>query len=581
MPIAQGTGELTATEAGETSGEAGLEPLLIEDHATPRTEAGASHRLLGAGVILLAAIVAAPTIAVALNALEPRWEVWRHLAETRLLGLAWNTLRLLAGVAVGAGLLGISLAWLVAVHRFPGRGIFEWALVLPLAVPAYVYGFVVIALLDFTGPVQTWLRGTFGTGVVLPDVRSYWGVVTTMSLVFYPYVYLVAKAAFAERGTAMVEAAHSLGQTSFAGFWRLAMPLARPAIAAGMTLALMETLADFGTVSVFGYDTFTTAIYRVWFGMFDRTAAGQIALTLMGFAALLLILERTSRGRRRFGIGDAGRTRLVEFGGRRAWLATSACGAVLAVAFVLPASVLVTWSVRALQAHAVAGTYPELVGNTVMVALGAALLTVGAALLLAYRARLAPSRWLRGLSTLALLGYAVPGSVVAVGVLLVLARVDRVIDSTLGAVPGIGLPPLLAASVAGLLFAYLVRFIAIAYYPVQAGLARIPVALDESAKVLGAGRGTVLREVHAPLLRGSLTTAAILVFVEVLKELPATMLIRPFGFDTLAVEVWQRTNDAMWIEAAPPSLAIVAAGAVLVWMLTHARGARALRMKPR
>lgn len=572
---------MTATETVETSGEAGLEPLPIQDDAPPRTEVGVSHRLLGAGVILLAAIVAAPTMAVALNALEPRWEVWRHLAETRLLGLAWNTLRLLAGVAVGAGLLGTSLAWLVAVHRFPGRAIFEWALVLPLAVPAYVYGFVVIALLDFTGPVQTWLRATFGAGVVLPDVRSYWGVVTTMSLVFYPYVYLVAKAAFAERGTAMVEAAHSLGQRSFAGFWRLAMPLARPAIAAGLTLALMETLADFGTVSVFGYDTFTTAIYRVWFGMFDRTAAGQIALTLMGFAALLLILERTSRGRRRFGITDAGRARLVELSGRRAWLAAAACGAVVAAAFLLPASVLVAWSVRALQAHAVAGSYPELVGNTVAVALGAALLTVGAALLLAYRARLAPSRWLRGLSTLALLGYAVPGSVVAVGVLLVLARVDRVIDSVLGAFPGVGLPPLLAASVVGLLFAYLVRFIAIAYYPVQAGLARIPVALDESAKVLGAGRGMVLREIHAPLLRGSLTTAAILVFVEVLKELPATMLIRPFGFDTLAVEVWQRTNDAMWIEAAPPSLAIVAAGAILVWMLTHARGVRALRMKPR
>lgn len=571
---------MTAAEAVETSGEAGLEPLPIEDPPAVRGDTGVSHRLLGAGVVLLAAIVAAPTIAVAVNALEPRWEVWRHLAETRLLGLAWNTLRLLAGVAAGAGTLGVTLAWLVAVHRFPGRGIFEWALVLPLAVPAYVYGFVIIALLDYTGPVQTWLRAAFGTGFILPDIRSWWGVVGVMSLVFYPYVYLVAKAAFAERGIAMVEAAHSLGQTSLAGFWRLAMPLARPAIAAGMTLALMETLADFGTVSVFGYDTFTTAIYRVWFGMFDRTAAGQIALTLMGFAALLLILERTTRGRRRFGIADAGRTRLVELRGARGWLATAACSAVLAVAFVLPASVLVSWSVRALSAGAVAGTYPELVGNTVSVALGAALLTVGAALLLAYRARLAPSRWLRGLSTMALLGYAIPGSVVAVGVLLVLARVDRMIESVAGAFAGFE-PPLLAASVAGLLFAYLVRFIAIAYYPVQAGLARIPVALDESAQVLGAGRGAVLRQVHAPLLRGSLTTAAILVFVEVLKELPATMLIRPFGFDTLAVEVWQRTNDAMWIEAAPPSLAIVAAGAVLVWLLTHARGSRALRMKPR
>jgi iron(III) transport system permease protein len=536
---------------------------------------------LGGGVVLLAAIVVAPLLAVAINALQPRWELWRHLAETRLLGLAWNTLILLAGVAVGAGGLGIALAWLVGVHRFPGRRLFEWALVLPLAVPAYVYGFVVLATLDYTGPVQTWLRGVFGAGLVLPDIRSYWGVVIVMSLVFYPYVYLVAKTSFAERGAAAVEAAHSLGQSTFAGFWRLAIPLARPAIAAGLTLALMETLADFGTVSVYGYDTFTTAIYRVWFGMFDRVAAGQIALTLMGFAALLIVLERRSRGRRRFAVGDVGRTRLIELHPGRAWLATAACSLVLLVAFAFPAGVLLAWSARAFSAGDVAANYPQLVRNTVSVAAGAALLTVGAALLLGYRARLVPSRRMNALSTIAVLGYAVPGSVVAVGVLLVLARVDRFFESAGGALFGVDAAPLLAASVVGLLFAYLVRFIAIAYFPVQAGLSRIPLALDESSQVLGASRGRVLREVHAPLLRGSLATAAILVFVEVLKELPATMLIRPFGFDTLAVEVWQRTNDAMWVEAALPSLAIVTAGAVLVWLLTHARSAAFVRRSVR
>jgi iron(III) transport system permease protein len=534
--------------------------------------------LLGAGVALLALIVVAPLAAVALNALQPRWEVWRHLAETRLAALAWNTLRLLGGVAVGAGALGVSLAWLVGVHRFPGRRLFEWALVLPLAVPAYVYGFVVLAVFDFTGPVQTWMRATFGAGASLPDLRSYWGVVAVMSLVFYPYVYLVAKTAFAERGAAAIEAAHSLGQSTFAGFWRLALPLARPAIAAGLTLALMETLADFGTVSVYGYDTFTTAIYRVWFGMFDRVAAGQIALSLMGFAALLIVLERTSRGRRRFVVSDSGRTRLVDMSRSRGWMATAACSLVLLVAFALPGGVLLAWSVRAMRDGSVAGTYPQLVANTVSIALGAALLTVGAALVLGYRARFAVSRRLQALNTVAVLGYAVPGSVVAVGVLLVLSRVDSVLERLSSVVAGFGTPPMLTASVTGLLFAYLVRFIAIAYFPVQAGLGRIPVSLDESGQVLGASRGRVLREVHAPLLRGSLATAAILVFVEVLKELPATMLIRPFGFDTLAVEVWQRTNDAMWVEAAPPSLAIVVAGAVLVWLLTHARSAAVTRV---
>lgn len=577
-PAAASLASLSAPEmaAGEQSGDTRYPAALSE-----AAQRGRFVRwTLGSAVALLAVVVIAPLAAVAVNALQPRWEVWRHLAETRLAALAWNTLRLLAGVAIGAGGLGVALAWLVGVHRFPGRRIFEWALVLPLAVPAYVYGFVVLALLDYTGPVQTWMRATFGPGAGLPDVRSYWGVVVVMSLVFYPYVYLVAKTAFAERGAASVEAAHSLGQSTFAGFWRLAVPLARPAIAAGLTLALMETLADFGTVSVYGYDTFTTAIYRVWFGMFDRVAAGQIALTLMGFAALLIVLERRSRGRRRFIVADSGRSRLIDLRRGRAWLATLACATVLLIAFILPAGVLVSWSIDSLREGSVATTYPRLVSNTVSIALGAAVLTVGAALVLGYRGRLAPSRRLQALSTVAVLGYAVPGSVVAVGVLLVLSRVDGVLER-LSAVVGAAAPPLLAASVIGLLFAYLVRFIAIAYFPVQAGLSRIPMALDECAQVLGASRGRVLRHVHAPLLRGSLATAAILVFVEVLKELPATMLIRPFGFDTLAVEVWQRTNDAMWVEAAPPSLAIVAAGAVLVWLLTHARSAAATRVRVR
>lgn len=525
-------------------------------------------------VMLLAALVAAPVIAVAATAMEPRWEVWRHLLETRLASLAWNTIRLLVGVAIGAGSLGVLLGWLVAVHRFPGRGFFEWALVLPLAMPAYVYGFVMVAVLDFTGPVQTWMRAALGPGFGLPDVRSYWGVVVTMSLVFYPYVYLLARSAFAERGIALVEAAKSLGQSPRAAFWRLALPLARPALASGLALALMESLADVGTVSVFSYDTFSTAVYRVWFGMQDRTAASQIALLLILFAAALVTAERLARRRAAHTVSDARRTRRIEVSRSKQLLSTGICAAVLAIAFVLPATMLVVWSARAMRAGSIASTYPSLVGNTLVIAVAAAAITVGAALLLAYAARHFRSSQLRALTAVALLGYAIPGSVVAVGVLLVLTFADGIAGAIMGAPPAF----LITSSVVALLFAYTVRFVAAAYYPVQAGLARISPAIDESARALGATPRRILREVHAPMLRGSLVAATILVVVEVLKELPATMLIRPFGFETLAVEVWERTNDAMWVEAAPPSLAIVVLGALLVGWLTRT-GARRMAIQ--
>jgi iron(III) transport system permease protein len=523
------------------------------------------------GAAFLAILVITPVLAVAASALAPRWEIWQHLIETRLLSLTWNTLRLLGGVALGAGALGVGLAWVVAVHRFPGRGLFEWALVLPMAVPAYVIGFVFVALFDFTGPVQSWMRGTFGPGAVLPDVRSYWGIVTVMSLVFYPYVYLLARSAFAERGVIMVEAARSMGQSSRAAFWRLALPLARPAIAAGLALALMETLADFGTVSIFGYDTFTTAVYRVWFGMFDRTAAGQIALVLMGFALALVAIERTARGRARHVAPGGVPPRFLETPRGRAWLLTAACTAVLVVAFLLPAGLLVAWSVRAIRAGSVAGGYLILVRNTVGLAIGAALLAGAVALLLAYGGRLARTRPMRVLSAVALSGYAAPGSVIAVGVLLVLTQVENALTAGIRAIFGVEPPLIVLASVAGLLFAYLVRFLSVAFHPVQTGLERIPVSLDESARALGATAAGVLRDLHAPLLRDSLLTGMMLVMMEVLKEMPATMLIRPFGVDTLAVEIWQRTTDAMWVEAAPPSLAILLAGALLACTLTRLR----------
>lgn len=517
--------------------------------------------------VLIALAVLLPLGLVAVSALSPRFEIWQHLFETRLAELVWNTLRLLVGVGIGAGTLGVGLAWLVSAYRFPGRDQFAWLLLVPLAMPAYVAGFVVVALFDFAGPVQQWLRDSLGYTGWVPPIRSWGGVVLTMSLVFYPYVYLLARAAFSERAVPMIEAARSLGQSPLSAFWRLSLPLARPAIAAGLALALMETLGDFGTVSVFGYDALTTAIYRVWFGMFDRVAAGQLALVLTVFAAVLIWSERWSRRRIRHAPADSHRATLVPLPPKRAWLATSVCSAVLLVALVIPAAVLVKWSIRAIDSGSLASNYPRLLANTAAVTLLAAVLVVVAGLVLVLVRRLDGRSFFRSLGEVSMLGYAMPGSVIAVGALLLFEAVDNGLAGVITRLTGETPPLLLIASGAGLLFAYVVRFTAVSRQALQAGMERIPVPLDEAARSLAAGPGRLAMRVHLPLLRRSLLAAALLVAVEVLKEMPMTMLIRPFGFETLAVEVWLRTTEAMWIEAAPPSLAIVLVGAALLALL--------------
>ncbi len=524
-------------------------------------------RVLRILAVALALAVLLPLGLVAFSALSPRLEVWRHLFDTRLPGLMWNTVRLLSGVAVGAGALGVGLAWLVSAYRFPGRNQFAWLLLVPLAMPAYVAGFVVVALFDFSGPLQQWLRDVVGYTGWVPPIRSWGGVVLTMSLVFYPYVYLLARAAFSERAVPMIEAARSLGQSPISAFWRLSLPLARPAIAAGLALALMETLGDFGTVSVFGYDVLTTAIYRVWFGMFDRVAAGQLALMLTAFAAVLIWGERWTRRRVRHAPAESHRAKLVPLSGGKAWAATAACLTVIAVALVIPVGVLVRWSWQAVGDGLLADNYPRLLANTATVTLLATALVVAAGLVLVLVRRLDGRRRWRWPGELSLLGYAMPGSVIAVGALLLFEQVEVALAAVVTWLTGTTPPLLLIASGGGLLFAYLVRFTAVSRQALQAGMERIPVALDEAARSLASGPGRMALRVHLPLLRRSLIAAALLVAVEVLKEMPMTMLIRPFGFETLAVEVWLRTTEAMWVEAAPPSLAIVVVGAALLALL--------------
>jgi iron(III) transport system permease protein len=517
----------------------------------------------------IATVLAVPIAAVVSSLAVPAGDVWLHLWRTQLLELIGQTLLLVVGVGAGTLVVGGGLAWLVVHHRFPGRAVLEWALILPLAVPAYVIGFAFIGLFEYAGPVQGALRRWLGAGARLPEIRSYAGVVVMMTLVFYPYVYLLARVAFREQGAAAVETARTLGRSRGAAFLRITVPMARPALVAGVALAMMEALADFGTVSIFGYRTLTEAIYRVWYGMFDRIAATQLASVLLLFAAGLLLLERHSRGRARF-TQTGRRGPVVEparLCGWRSAGATGACVGVLALAFLLPVGQLAWWAADGIRAGQVAPDFAALLWRTCVLAGTTAAVASVLAVLLAYAGRLHGTGTVRVAAQLVSMGYALPGAVIAVGVLLPLAWADHALVPPLERALGRPLGLLLTGSAAGLILAYVVRFLAVGLQTVDASLGKIPPSLDDAARMLGARAGSALRRVHLPLVRGGLLTAVVLVFVETMKEMPATLLLRPFGLNTLAVEIWERTSEAMWQEAAMPALTLVGVGLIPVVLL--------------
>jgi iron(III) transport system permease protein len=518
---------------------------------------------------MIALLVATPIIVVVSSLATPSVDIWAHLWHTYLLELVWNTLALMAGVGLGVLLLGTGLAWLVTMYRFPGRRLFEWLLILPMAMPAYVMGFVFLALFDYAGPVQSASRWLFGPKTWFPDIASYGGVVLVMTLVLYPYVYLLTRTAFFEQSASTLEAARALGLGELGVFWKVMLPLARPSIAAGLALALMEALADFGTVGIYGYSTFTVAIYRVWFGLFNREAAAELATVLLCFTFGLLLLERLMRGRARFSQTE-GSVRPIAprlLVGWRAWAAAGICGLIVSGAFLLPLAQLLYWTVGTLNGLAFDTRYPIFLWNTLTLAAVTAIIAVVAAAVLAYGLRLSRSPSIAFLSRFASMGYALPGSVIAVGVLIPLSFVDHTLDDFLQRMFGVSSGLLLTGSMVGLVFAYLVRFLAISSQTVEASLQKISPNMDMAARSLGTSAGGVLRRIHLPLLRGSLGCAAILVFVDVMKEMPATLLLRPFNYDTLAVRIWQLTSESLWEAAALPALTIVAGGILPVLLL--------------
>jgi iron(III) transport system permease protein len=534
-----------------------------------------THRLWRLAGSALALIVALPIFSLLLQWFtlgNGEQEIWQHLFNTKLERLAFNTVLLLVGVAAGVAILGVSLASLVSLCEFPGRRHLEWALLLPLAVPGYVMAFVFLGLFNFAGPVQSLWRQWFSVTAWFPDVQGAGFVITVFTLVLYPYVYLLTRTALLTQGRNLIDVARVLGLSPTQAYWRVVLPVARPAIVGGVALVLMETLADFGAVSVFNYDTFTTAIYGAWSGLFNLAVAAQLATLLLVFVLIALLLEHYSRRGARFSRDERSRpVQRFQLQGVKALLASGYGWLVVAVAFVLPVSRLVVWVIDAGVAEYDA-RYPEFLLHTVELAAMAAVIAVASALLLGLLQRLPASKaaqhWQRLCTRIATLGYALPGSVLAVGILLVFTAADSLL-----ALLGIG--TVLVGTMLSLLLAYQTRFLAVAQTPVDNALERVRPSLIEAARSLGVSGAPLLRRLYIPLLWPGLTTAALLVFVDVMKEMPATLILRPYGWDTLAVRIYQMTAEGQWPRAALPALTLLLVGLVpVILLLKHSHRAR-------
>lgn len=526
-------------------------------------------------LLLLVFLLTLPVLAVLLSWLQFDGEaasILQQMLQTVLPNYVWTSLLLCLFVAFGVAAVGMATASAVTLFAFPGRRIFEWALLLPLAMPAYVVAYAYTDFLQYGGPLQSWLRATFGLqGRLLPEVRSLGGAVLVFTVALYPYVYLLARTALSERAVHLMEAARLLGAPLSRRIREVALPLARPAVAAGVALALMETLADFGVSSYFGIQTFTAGIYKAWLSMDNRIAAAQLATVLLVFVAVLLRIEHSAQRRMRFAGTRGGRAGAadaapVQLHGGRALAAWLVCALPIALGFVLPVlfmlrPLILGWD-KLLWDNFISWTL-----NSFWLASLSAVLATALALSLAFAVRRQPSLLNRAAVQLASLGYAVPGAVIVVGLLLPVGWLQA-------AAPQTGAGYWITATVLGIVWAYLVRFSAVALQSIQSGYSRIPASFDDSARMLGTTGAGLLARVHWPLLQRSVAVAGLLVFVDVMKELPATLVLRPFNSDTLAVVTYQLARDERLGEAALPALALVLVGLLPVALLSRTLRAR-------
>jgi len=518
--------------------------------------------------VVAALTVALPLIAVTVMALQPTGEVMEHIASTLLLRLLGNSAILVVGVGTGTLVLGVSLAWLTAACNYPGSRFFAWSLLLPMAVPAYVLAFTFLGLFDYSGPVQSLLRSL--SLPALPSIRSPGGVILVMTLALYPYVYLLTRNAFRTQGVRALEAAASLGHGHVGGFFRVALPMARPWIASGVILVIMETLADFGAVSIFNFDTFTTAIYKAWFGFFSLPAAARLSIPLVLFAFIVLTLERTARARTAYsGMGHSqSPAGLITLKAPWKYLATGYSVLVLSLAFVVPAGQLVVWVVRSFKDE-FASSYGGLFTSTLTLAALSSAVICTIALVISYTGRRHPGKAVGHLTSSATLGYALPGSVLAVGMFMAVAGIDSILDRVWIYFTGSSHGLFLQGTVIVLIAAYGIRFMAVGYSSIDSSMHRVTRSTHESARLMGVSGLGLLRRVYFPILRGGVLTASILVFVDVMKEMPITLMTRPFGMSTLATKIFELTSEGEWERAALPAIALIVAGLIPVATLTR------------
>ena len=514
--------------------------------------------------IFVAGLIAAPILAVAVAMLSPADDAWQHLASTMLPEYSGNTLLLMLLVGGLAGFLGISTAWLVATCRFPGQRHLAWMLVLPLAAPAYVIAYAYTDLLDVSGPVQSALRSLLGLGIdelAFGGIRSLPGAAVMLSLVLYPYVYLLCRTSFMSSASTHFQAARTLGHSPVSAFIRVALPTARPAIAGGLALVIMETLADFGVVQHFSVATFSTGIYRTWIGLGEPAAAMRLAFIMLGLVALLIALETLGR-RGRPDVRALDAPLQFELKGARALAATALCVLPVLLGFVIPVGLLLYYQFAGGGDPLAGGRFFAFAKNSVSVSLAAAVIATLFALLLAGTVRRNPGRLAAAAVRVSTLGYALPGMLLAVGLLSATSGIDRTLTTTLRDSFGYGGGLVLSGTVVLLVYAYVCRFLTVSYNSVHAGFVNLSPTLDDAARTLGATPGDIVRRIHLPLLRPSLIAAVLLVFVDTMRELPATLLLRPFNFDTLATRVYWLASDEKLAEAASAALVIIALGIV-------------------
>ena len=555
---------------------------MVTDQKTQVMTAGSGTglRTSGSGIwsvgaALIAAVVLAPLVAVIWLALNPTENIWPHLIATTLPRYFGNTAYLAVGVAALTAAIGAGSAWLVSMYRFPFSGWLEWLLLLPLAIPAYVTAYALVDFLDYSGPVQGALREAFGWTSArdywFPEVRSRWAAVLVLAASLYPYVYLLARSAFREQSGGSYEVARALGAGPVGLFLRVGLPLARPAIAAGAAIAMMETVADFGVVDYFGVQTLTTGIFTTWLEAGNAGGAAQIAGVVLTVIMVLLALEKRSRRHSRY-YQSARQPRPInrtQLRGAMGWVATGLCLAPFTMGFILPVGVISAYAWANPEAWFGPGLSRALV-HTLVTGGAAAVLTVLAALFMVYGVRMTGRRLPRALLPLTAVGYAAPGAVLAVGILIPLAAIDHRLADAILALTGTDPGLLLTGSAFAIILAYVVRFFALAQSAADSAFGRISPSLPMAARSLGRTAGGALREVYMPLIRGSVASAVLLVFVESVKELPATMLLRPFNYETLATRVHEKASLENLGDAAPAALLVMAVGLVATVILARA-----------